>query len=201
MTQDWKQYTGKQHLLTLHEENDREILRQVSQTVSEFGDDLKQFCQYMLEIMHKEQGIGLAAPQIGVLYRIFVMQIEEDGPEYVLINPTITPLSSKDEREVDEEGCLSVPGIYADVERDPVIRVDAQDPFGKAISFEAKGLLSICLQHENDHLDGILFIDYLKRSQKKKIMQYFEEEGSLDEFQGEDEDALRQEDIEATRDA
>ncbi len=139
--------------------------------VTEFDKDLAKLADDMLETMYDAPGIGLAAPQVGVIQRMLVMDCVKDAegtPEpMVLINPEVTWKS--DERNVYEEGCLSIPGQYADVERPKMVRVSWQDVEGKAHEQEFDELWATCVQHEIDHLDGVLFIDYLKPLKRQMI--------------------------------
>lgn len=128
-------------------------------------DELQQLVLAMCETMHKKDGIGLAAPQIGKNKRICVINTE-DG-DLVLINPYIIKKSFK--KDIDEEGCLSVPGVYGNVKRSKKIRVKALTPQGKEIKFDAEGMFARVIQHEVDHLDGILFIDKVIEITKGEI--------------------------------
>ena len=163
----WLEAIPNMRLLTIEDENEETQLRQKSAPVTIFGQELEQFCQILVEHMHCEKGIGLAAPQMGIFQRIFVSQVEEDKAPLIAINPIITPTARL--RESGEEGCLSVPGIAADIERWAAIDVRAQDPYGKTVKLHLEGLEAVCFQHENDHLEGVLFIDYLSRSQLRKL--------------------------------
>jgi len=132
------------------------ILRQNTVPVKEISDDLRALVADMFETMHHARGIGLAAPQVGRTERLAVVEIE--GEPLVLINPEIMESSGKDKAE---EGCLSIPDIYADVERSKDVVVRAMDLDGNSYEVQATDLLARCLQHEIDHLDGKLFLDYL----------------------------------------
>ena len=132
------------------------ILRQNTVPVKEISDDLRALVADMFETMHHARGIGLAAPQVGRTERLAVVEIE--GEPLVLINPEILETSGKDKAE---EGCLSIPDIYADVERSKDVVVRAMDLDGNSYEVQATDLLARCLQHEIDHLDGKLFLDYL----------------------------------------
>nr|WP_272214116.1 peptide deformylase [Marinicella sp. W31]MDC2876455.1 peptide deformylase [Marinicella sp. W31] len=161
------------------------LLRKVSEPVERFDDDLKKLAGDMLETMYEAPGIGLAAIQVGVPRRLLVVDVatrdeEEDdsAPEQeraknplVVINPTI--LTSSDERSVYEEGCLSIPEFFAEVERPASVRVRYTDLDGKEQELEADGLLATCLQHEIDHLDGALFIDYISRLKRDRVIKRF----------------------------
>ena len=118
--------------------------------------------------MYDAPGVGLAATQVDVHERVIVIDVSEEGNDLlVLINPEITWAS--EERQVYEEGCLSVPSIYDKVERAAQVRVRALDRDGKPYEFEADGLLAVCVQHEIDHLDGKVFVEYLSRLKQERI--------------------------------
>jgi len=149
-------------------------LRRVSEAITTFDRDLKRLSDNMLTIMYKEKGIGLAAPQINKPVRLIVMDISEDRDQpLVFVNPVVSSFEGKVE---SNEGCLSVPDIKTDIKRHETITLNAQNLEGTAISLETDGLLSICIQHEIDHLNGKLFIDYisdikLQRLRKKVAKQ------------------------------
>jgi peptide deformylase len=132
------------------------ILRQNTTPVKEITDELRKLVADMFETMHHARGIGLAAPQVGRSERLAVIEIE--GDPLVVINPEILERSGKSKAE---EGCLSIPDIYADVERPKDVVVRAMDLDGNTYELPATDLLARCLQHEIDHLDGKLFLDYL----------------------------------------
>jgi peptide deformylase len=133
------------------------ILRQATTPVAAMTDELQRLVDDMFETMHHARGIGLAAPQVGRTERIAVVDVNDDP--LVLINPEVVSGSSG--RAKGEEGCLSIPDIYADVERPKTVVVRALDRNWKPFEIEAADLLARCLQHEIDHLDGKLFLDYL----------------------------------------
>ena len=133
------------------------ILRQATKPVTDFTDDVQRLIDDMFETMYHARGIGLAAPQVGRTERLAVLDVEKSP--FVVVNPEIVGTSSG--KEKDEEGCLSIPDIYADVERPKTVTVRALDRHGKPFEMSADGLLARCLQHEIDHLDGKLFLDYL----------------------------------------
>jgi peptide deformylase len=145
-------------------------LREKAKKVSQFTPQLKKLAEDMLETMHTAQGIGLAGPQVGVLQRIFVSELPQDeedpqsGKPYVLVNPEIVKTSK--EREEGQEGCLSIPTWYGLVERHTWVHVKARDVNGKPVKFKVNGLLARVFQHEIDHLNGVLFIDYIKDQDK-----------------------------------
>ena len=133
------------------------ILRQATTPVSKVTDDIRRLVADMFETMHHARGIGLAAPQVGRTERLAVIEI--DGEPLVVINPEIVERSSAKDKA--EEGCLSIPDIYADVERPKDVVVRAMNLEGETYEIQATELLARCLQHEIDHLDGKLFLDYL----------------------------------------
>ncbi len=147
-----------------------EILRQVSKPVIKVGNDERKLMDDMLETMYAANGIGLAAIQIGIPKRIIVMDISKDGNKNPLffVNPII---KNKDkEKTTYEEGCLSVPNYFAEVDRPKYCEVEYLDYNGKDKILKADGLLATCIQHEMDHLEGILFIDYLSKLKKTMIV-------------------------------
>ena len=144
-------------------------LAAVAEPVTEFNDDLKKLAADMAETMYKAPGVGLAAPQIGQLIRMVVIDISEEKNQLMtLVNPVIEPLTPE---EVEcEEGCLSLPGVYEKVSRPARVRVTAQDLDGKPVSIDCDELLSVCVQHETDHLNGIVFVDHLSRLKKSRAV-------------------------------
>ena len=118
-------------------------------------------------------GIGLAATQLGVPHRLLVYRVEPDSPVNALVNPEIEWSSKED--EIFEEGCLSLPGVHVDVERSIHVRVRAQDETGEAVSVEASGLEARVIQHEIDHLDGVLILDRTSREQRKEAIKALRE--------------------------
>tara|TARA_B110000037_G_scaffold126126_1_gene143647 strand:+ start:346 stop:864 length:519 start_codon:yes stop_codon:yes gene_type:complete len=147
------------------------LLRQVSKSVQKVGDDERVLMDDMLDTMYDAPGIGLAAIQIGVPKRIIVMDISRDEnkkePRY-FVNPVIK--NRNEEKAKYEEGCLSVPGQFAEIERPNACEVEYLDYDGKKQLLKADGLLATCIQHEMDHLEGILFIDYLSKLKKSMII-------------------------------
>ncbi|MEO1035601.1 MAG: peptide deformylase [Pseudomonadota bacterium] len=142
-------------------------LRTKATPVAEVTDEIRQLVDDMLETMYAAPGIGLAATQVDVHQRLLVADVstEKDEP-HVLINPEIL---EKDGVEVMEEGCLSVPGFYEEVERAEKIRFRALNRDGDTYEMEAEGLLAVCIQHEIDHLDGKLFVDYISDIKRDRI--------------------------------
>lgn len=152
-------------------------LRNCAKPVEEFDDKLTEFADSMLETMYHSSGIGLAATQVGVTKRVVVIDISEERDQPLfLINPKILSLEGE---EVSEEGCLSVPSIYEKVTRAERIRFRAQDKNGDSVEVDAEGLLAVCIQHEIDHLDGKLFIDYLSGLKRQRIRKKLEKEARL----------------------
>ena len=145
------------------------VLRKETKPVTEITDDLRQLISEMFNTMYAAEGIGLAAPQVGRTERIAVVDVE--GAKYTLINPEI--ISTEGSARA-EEGCLSIPDIYGDVTRPSRVVVRATDENGKAFEVEAAELLGRCLQHEIDHLDGRLFIDYLSVFKRRSVMSQWE---------------------------
>ncbi len=148
------------------------VLKQKSRPVERVDDDLRALMDDMLETMYAAPGIGLAAVQVGELKRVIVMDLAREGedpqPKYY-VNPEITWRS--DELFSYEEGCLSVPEVYDAVERPARVRLTYLDYDGKAVEEEAEGLFAVCIQHEMDHLEGVLFIDHLSRLKRERAVQ------------------------------
>ena len=147
-----------------------DLLRQKAAPVAHIkgeSDKWTGIAQEMLEALKKGKGVGLAGPQIGLMQQIFVVQIDGDVPR-VFINPSI--LETSQETVKYEEGCLSVPGIWADVVRPKTVKVQAWNEKGRAFTLEANGILARVILHECDHLDGVLFIDRLSEPKKKRIL-------------------------------
>lgn len=154
-----------------------ERLRTVAKPVENVDAEIKQLVADMFETMKDENGIGLAATQVNRHVQVVVMDVtEEQNEPRVFINPKIT---KKDGVTISEEGCLSVPGNYAKVERAETITVEALDAEGNAYSLDADGLLAICIQHELDHLKGKLFIDYLSPLKRQRIKKKLEKEAKM----------------------
>ena len=156
-------------------------LRERSLEVTEVTPEIQQLLNNMLDTMYAEPGIGLAAPQVGVNYRLVVIDVGGESEEnnaskvHKLINPVIT------ERQGEisfEEGCLSVPGVRETVQRSDSVVVEALDEQGQKVTIEAHGILAVCLQHEIDHLDGVLFIDHLSRLKRQLIKSKFQKQAA-----------------------
>ena len=150
-------------------------LLEVSKPVTVINNKVKDLLKDMLEIMYKSNGIGLAAPQVGVLKRLVVMDCSEKNTQkkpFKFINPEILNLSS--EKSEFEEGCLSLPTQYAKVERPSNIEVKYEDENGKKFKKKFSGIEATCLQHEIDHLDGKLFVDHISKLKKNRIIKKLE---------------------------
>lgn len=142
-------------------------LRTVAKPVKSFGDDVRKLVADMAETMYAAPGIGLAATQIDVHQRVIVIDTSVDKSDlHVFVNPQLTDLEGE---TVTEEGCLSVPGVFDNVQRAERVRVKALDADGNAFELETDGLLSVCIQHEIDHLDGKVFVDYLSPLKQHRI--------------------------------
>jgi peptide deformylase len=149
------------------------VLRATAVPVERFDAALEEEAERMGELMHDALGVGLAATQLGVLHRLLVYRAYSEDPLTVLVNPELRWRS--DELESAEEGCLSLPGVHVEVERPASIRVAAQDIHGNRFEVEAEGLEARVIQHEMDHLDGILVLDRIPRAARKEAMRAMRE--------------------------
>ena len=150
------------------------VLRQVSSPIAQVDDVVRKLSDDMLDTMYDAPGIGLAAIQVGIPKRMLVIDLHKEGEEkqpQIFINPEV--LSASDERSTYEEGCLSIPDYYAEVERPAKVTVKYVDISGKEQILDAEGLLATCLQHEVDHLNGVLFIDYISRLKREMVIRKF----------------------------
>ncbi len=150
--------------LELHYLGDR-VLRQAAKRITKVDDEIRQLVREMLQTMYSKDGIGLAAPQVGVHKQLIVIDLEPDNPAnppLVLINPTIKQVSK--EVCIAQEGCLSIPGVYLDVKRPQVVEVSYKDEHGHPRTLQANELLGRCIQHEMDHLNGVVFVDRVDNS-------------------------------------
>jgi len=150
------------------------VLRQVSKPVERVDDALRKLADDMLETMYDAPGIGLAAIQIGEPLRLLVIDLAKEGEEpapNVFVNPEI--LESSEQRSTYEEGCLSIPDYYAEVERPASVRATYVDRDGRQQEIMAEGLMATCLQHEIDHLNGVLFIDHISKLKRDMVMKKF----------------------------
>jgi peptide deformylase len=149
------------------------VLRSRALGVERFDDALREQVRRMGQLMHDALGIGLAATQVGLMNRVLVYRVESDGALAALVNPVLE--WSGEERETMEEGCLSLPGVLVEVDRPIHVRVRAQDERGEDIMIEASGLEARVIQHEMDHLDGVLILDRTSREQRKEAMRRLRE--------------------------
>lgn len=159
------------------------VLKKKTEKVKKVDDEIRRLLDDMLETMYADAGVGLAAPQVGVSKRIVVIDVEQEGDEETgvtrgnplfLVNPEI--IWRSDEMVCGEEGCLSVPGQRAEVERHAQVRVHYTDYNGKEQEILGDGLLAVCLQHELDHLDGILYIDRISRLKRQMLLKKMQKE-------------------------
>ena len=153
------------------------LLKKKCEPVAEVTDDLRKLMNDMLETMYHAPGVGLAAPQVGILKRVVVIDVTRENElkhPYKMINPVITARSEKTISH--EEGCLSVPEQYAPVERYETVTVEYTDENGRKQTLDADGLLAICVQHELEHLEGKLFIDHLSKVKRDMIVRRVEKE-------------------------
>ena len=157
------------------------LLRKVAEPVESFDDDLQKTVDDMFETMYDAPGIGLAGPQIGFMKRVIVIDLaDEENPDsgkIAMVNPEIVGLS--EETAVSEEGCLSIPELYYEVERPSEVTVKYFTPTGEEVTRHATGRLAVCMQHEIDHLDGVLYIDYLSRLKRDRVMKKFQKKARL----------------------
>lgn len=154
-----------------------ERLRTVAKNVTDVTPDIRQICDDMIETMYSSEGVGLASTQVDVIHRIFVADCsEEQNQPFVFINPEII---EKEGVRVHEEGCLSFPGVYAKVERADKVTVKALDKTGESFTLEAEDLMAICIQHELDHLNGKLFVDYLSPLKRQRIKTKLQKEAKF----------------------
>lgn len=147
-----------------------DVLREQAASVSEITDELRILVASMFEAMDEARGIGLAGPQVGRLDRLFVVRLRDDEPR-AFINPSLVAVSP--DEVVYEEGCLSIPGVYADVSRPAEVTVEAFDENGDPFRLDAEGMLARVILHEYDHLDGKLFIDYFTRRRQDRLLRTY----------------------------
>jgi peptide deformylase len=149
-----------------------EVLRKRAEEIGEVDDELRALIRDMFETMYDAEGVGLAGPQVGVLRRVIVVDVRDqgDGP-FALVNPVIVEQSRESEKA--EEGCLSIPGVSSVVERPLKVVVEGLNEKGERVRVEGEGLLARCLQHEVDHLDGVLFIDKLSALKRTMLLKKY----------------------------
>jgi peptide deformylase len=148
------------------------LLRERAAEIAHFDDRLRELVEAMFRTMYRAQGQGLAGPQVGVLQRVIVVDMPDDeSPAYALVNPVIVERGTPTRKF--EEGCLSIPGVTAPVERSTRVVVEAFTPDGAPLRIEAEDGLADCLQHEIDHLDGVLYIDHLSHLQRQLLLKRY----------------------------
>lgn len=156
------------------------VLRQKAEEVERMDEELKAIIDDMFHTMYRAEGIGLAGNQVGVARRVIVVDLkDEKHPPFALVNPRI--IERGGDREKEEEGCLSIPGVSALVERPTQVTIEALDADGKTFRIEADSLLARCLQHEIDHLDGVLFIDHLSALKRSMLLKKYRSLAAEDE--------------------
>ena len=153
------------------------VLRLEAQEVREFDDDLVQLVERMKRLMQDARGVGLAANQVGVLRRVFVIQEEEDAEPRALVNPVVVERS--EDTETDDEGCLSMQGVVVGVERAERVRIDARDESGAAVELELQDLAARVAQHELDHLDGVLILDRTSDEDRREALAVLRQAAAL----------------------
>jgi peptide deformylase len=153
------------------------VLRLEAQEVVEFDGDLQQLVERMIRLMQDARGVGLAANQVGILRRVYVIQAEEDEEPRALVNPVIVDRSS--EVDEDDEGCLSMQGVVVPVERPVRVRIEARDAEGNPVALELEGLPARVAQHELDHLDGILILDRTTPEGKREALAVLRQSAAL----------------------
>jgi peptide deformylase len=146
------------------------VLRRKAEPVDVIDDDIREICRTMVEVMIRENGVGLAAPQIGISKRIFVIDVDDEL--HVFINPELVERS--DELEETREGCLSVPGVDAPVARSVRAVVEGTNLNGEQVRLEGEGLIARAIQHEMDHLDGRLFLDQLSTARRQSLIKEYQ---------------------------
>ena len=152
------------------------VLRERAREVTIFDRSLRKLAKRMIRIMHDAPGIGLAAPQVGVIDRVIVYDVDDDPK--VLVNPVLSDFS--EEREESDEGCLSVPGVAMPIERSLTVRVSGRDETGAALDFVAEGLEARVIQHEVDHLDGVLIVDRTTREARATALRALRDGTAVD---------------------
>lgn len=148
-----------------------DVLRQNTEEILDIDEEIVRLADAMLESMYNGDGIGLAGPQVGVLRQIFVCHAQNDQPR-IFINPQI--IATSQEQLPYEEGCLSIPGVWGDVIRPQAITVQAVNEKGKPFRIDAEGILARVIQHEMDHLKGVLFIDHLEENARNKLLKIYD---------------------------
>lgn len=159
-------------ILTL---GDERLIKRAS-VISDIDRIISDLAKEMIDTMHEGNGIGLAGPQVGEMKRIFVCHVQGDLPR-VFINPEI--IQTSHEQVALEEGCLSIPGIYADVVRPAEVTIQAWNELGKPFRLEADGILARVIQHEYDHLNGVLFLDHLSEKKRQRLVKVYNKKADV----------------------
>lgn len=146
------------------------VLRKKAKPVQVIDRQIKDICKSMVEVVMREKGLGLAAPQIGISKRIFVLDIEDEF--HILINPEL--IEASQEVEETKEGCLSIPGVYADVARSTRVVVEGQNLSGERVRLEGEGMIARAIQHEMDHLNGTLLLDRLSPARRQSLIKEYQ---------------------------
>ncbi len=150
------------------------VLREKAAEVSTIDEELRELIADMFETMYAAEGIGLAGPQVGVSKRVIVVDLQdEEHPRFALVNPRVVEKAKETEKA--EEGCLSIPGVSSQIDRAVAVTVEGMDENGHPVRIEAQGLLARCLQHEVDHLDGVLFIDHLSPLKRSMLLKKYQQ--------------------------
>ncbi|MSW87504.1 MAG: peptide deformylase [Actinobacteria bacterium] len=152
------------------------ILRSQTNQVTDFGQDLQDQIARMTQIMEDAPGAGLAAPQVGSLARLFIYRVEREGPATAVINPQIT--WSSDEQDIELEGCLSLGAVVVAVPRPISIKVEAVNLMGEAVEIVAEGFEARVIQHEYDHLEGVMIVDHAEREERREALEFLRERAS-----------------------
>jgi peptide deformylase len=152
-----------------------DVLLQKAAPIQDFDVSLQEYIENMFTLMYDGKGIGLAAPQVGRSERFFICHIAGDDPR-VFINPEI--VNASPDEVAYEEGCLSIPGVYTNITRPDKVNIRAFDEKGKEFTIDAEGLLARVIQHEKDHLDGVLFIDHLGERRRSRVLKLYNQKGS-----------------------
>ncbi|MDR0450255.1 MAG: peptide deformylase [Treponema sp.] len=148
-----------------------DLLRRKAEAVEDIDGEIEKIAAEMIDTLHKQKGVGLAGPQVGLLKRIFVIHVEGDEPR-VFINPSITATSQETVKY--EEGCLSIPGVWADVVRPRAIKIQAWNVKGRPFTLETEGILARVILHEYEHLEGVRFIERLPPRRRERVLAKFD---------------------------
>ncbi|MDR1058636.1 MAG: peptide deformylase [Treponema sp.] len=154
-----------------------ELLRQKAAPVEYIGKEYLAIAEDLIDTLHREKGVGLAGPQVGLMERIFAIHVEGDIPR-IFINPSV--IETSPETAKGEEGCLSIPGFYADVVRPRTVKIQAWNEKGRPFTLEANGIAARVILHEYDHLEGVLFIDRISGAKRKRFLEKIEKGAAVE---------------------